>query len=1041
MTNIAFQRLFPSHKISFQTMASRNLPFMSVDDRELTNLFNQAPQYHINFEEILSIFLPFFNVSDADFLELLNKEQYLSANSLLQPNELPTTDLKWVNKNKFSILQSNMQSLPSKLKNTGLQSDITEANLDLILCSEAWTENGNHTDQELHIPGYKFTRQDRLPKQWSTVCYYKEELSVINIDIPNEILSNLPCDILKIAGKGLQTFIICHIYRPHRITDWLQKYSNIIEYLSLNFKQPIIIAGDLNVNTLKDDVSFPFKLTNDMFNFVSHNAKPTRVTQHSKSCIDHIITNDNIINKCDTFIGWSDHFALVAELDISYSKRKQNKEFQFRSMKHFNQDEFIRDLEAVPWHIADTFEDINERFDVFWTLFEDIVNKHAPLKTVNIKDRKEKVWMTPELKSLFIAKKILRRDYVKGKEPKERWDFFNKYVKNEKRNAKRTYLVEKITENKTNPKKLWRILNEELGYKNSKESSCIESDEDAQDFCDHFVNLPEVVKHQLTSQSQDLNLNYEPWERQNINVEESFNFRHITRDTILNYFKKSSKRAVGVDGVGFDILKNAIPVISFPLTKLINQMIENSTFPDALKRSRISPIFKKGDKLDKGNYRPVSILPTLSKLFERILNDQFVEHAESNNLCDPLQSAYRKKHSTNTALLHMVDSWVKNMDNGKITGVLALDLSKAFDCISHNSILTSLKTLFKVNDPALKLFENYLSNRKTCIQSGPYKSQIRNVDDGVPQGSILGPTLFISALNDLKRVLPDLDYHIYADDLTIWTTGTNTKNIVNKLEEISHGIFKYFAGNGLKLNIAKTQFMYIGTSQKLKNSYPEPLNFLGTVVLPDESLKILGLTLDKNLNFQLYINSVINKCIGKLKFLWRSANQLPKEIKILLYNALVVPHLNYCDSVWDKALTVNLKNRLESIQNRGMKFICNKPRDYSSAALRRELKWITLENTRKLHYNSMIWQSVNGCAPSYLNEMFISTGNVHNYGTRERIHVRHQRRSLAIKSFSLRAPIEFNALQPYIRCSSSLGVFKSRMAQSFRTQDGATENL
>ena len=336
--------------------------------------------------------------------------------------------------------------------------------------------------------------------------------------------------------------------------------------------------------------------------------------------------------------------------------------------------------------------------------------------------------------------------------------------------------------------------------------------EEAQEFSEFFTNIPNAINTELQKTAEDLNINIETWERTyNQDQHQKFNFKPVSADEILKFFSKSSKKSVGVDGISYNILKLASPSIAQPLTSLINHMISTSKFPSDLKISKINPIYKKGDKNLKSNYRPISILPSISKLFERILNNQLNNHLETNSLYDNMQSGFRKKHSTNTALLYMVDSWIKNMDSGKITGVLALDLSKAFDCLSHSSISSAFDALLHSSASSTKLITDYLTDHKACVYFNSNRSSLNSINDGVPQGSILGPTLFISALTDIKNILGDINYHIYADDLTIWTSDKDPQKIISRLEEVSQKIFKYFAGNGLKLNIDKTQFMYIGT--------------------------------------------------------------------------------------------------------------------------------------------------------------------------------------------------------------------------------------
>ena len=360
------------------------------------------------------------------------------------------------------------------------------------------------------------------------------------------------------------------------------------------------------------------------------------------------------------------------------------------------------------------------------------------------------------------------------------------------------------------------------------------------------------------------------------------------------------------------------------------------------------------------------------------------------------------------ALTHMTDAWARAMDCGLLTGVLAVDLTKAFDCISHDAILNSLCSTFGLGGSALELVRDYLVDRRAMVVSGPHKSEFGHINTGVPQGSILGPILFITALTKIKDSIPsNMSYHIYADDTTVWISGGDPQEIRLALEQTGRALFECFASMGLKINSAKSQFMFVGGSSLLHRlpDLDEPLQFLNSQLQPQTSLKILGLIVDQTLNFDKHIEQLLKKCTSKIRFLWRTASKLPERCKLMLYSALVSPHLKYCDSVWMMSIRASYRKKLETVHNNGMRFIKDKKRDYSATALRREMNWTSLHNKRVIHYNSMTWMSVHGRAPSYMQEMFTRTDAVHSYNTRERLYVPRRRRAVSSRAFSLQAPL------------------------------------
>lgn len=844
--------------------------------------------------------------------------------------------------------------------------------------------------------------------------------------------NKLPCDIYKIASKGNKTFLLTHFYRPHEQRDWLQHFSDIVEYLSLNYSCPILLSGDFNCNILTTGsmVSSYHELC-QMYGFSHKNRKPTRVTLSTKTCIDHLlVSDDDIVSKCDTYVSCSDHFAVVSELNLRNMKTPSPKYVMARSMKSINQNEFISDLQQAPWGLMDTFEDVNDQLHVFSLLFEEILDKHAPLKKVRLKKSQNKRWFNPEIDRLIKSRDLMRREIARSGTDDGKLSNLKKTIKGKIRSAKTNYFSEKIEEAAGNPKLLWKVLAEATQYNKSK-STCtfVNSNETANEYCNYFVNIPTVVNEELRQFSSRMNIDVPIYQGRERGAP-IFEFSIVAEERVKNFFQTAnSNKATGIDNISMKVWKMASEVVSTPLTKVLNNALISGKFPSKLKHAKITLIHKGGDASDKQNYRPISILPAISKLFERIVSEQLVNHAESNRLFQKFQSAYRRSHSTSTALLQMTDSWARSVDEGNITGILAIDLSKAFDCLGHEAIVGELKTQFGISEAAGNLFTSYLDNRKVVVSEGDHSSDPQFTKSGVPQGSILGPLLFSTALNNIGSVLNGLHFHIYADDLTVWVSSDKPEDIAVRLATIGEELFKFFATRGLKINTKKCQFMYVGSKQRLQREMLSllPLDFLDLVLIPSESLKILGVTIDETLSFKTHIRNVIAKCVGKIKFLWRTASFLPVKHKKMLYNALILPHLTYCDIVWSPNIERGLMRRLESVQNSGVRFILGRDRRCSATFLRTELGWTTLENKFKIHYSSVVWQCLHGRAPQYLKDLLVDTRSVHGYDTRRRLYVQRRRLNIVRLSFYHHAPVEFNKLPENIKHASSLESFRSRM--------------
>ena len=256
-----------------------------------------------------------------------------------------------------------------------------------------------------------------------------------------------------------------------------------------------------------------------------------------------------------------------------------------------------------------------------------------------------------------------------------------------------------------------------------------------------------------------------------------------TEDLVTKQINKLNiKKATGYDGISPKIIKFAQPVITNPIKVLINKSIDQSVFPEKLKAAQVSPLFKKNNSLDKSNYRPISVLPTISKFYERAIFDQLMEFL--NNHFSPLLSAFRSGFGCQTALLRIIEDWKKALDDNKFIAAILMDLSKAFDCLPHNLLMLKLEA-YGLSENSLKLLKSYLENRRQRIKIGNNYSEWDTLIKGVPQGSILGLVLFNVFINDIFHFVQDSTIYNYADDNTLSYSDTNINTVVKTLENDS----------------------------------------------------------------------------------------------------------------------------------------------------------------------------------------------------------------------------------------------------------------
>ncbi len=271
----------------------------------------------------------------------------------------------------------------------------------------------------------------------------------------------------------------------------------------------------------------------------------------------------------------------------------------------------------------------------------------------------------------------------------------------------------------------------------------------------------------------------------------------------------------GLDGISSYILKIAGSVISKGLAKIFNISISTGIFPDSWKTAKVAPIFKEGNKSEMGNYRPISILSTVARVFERLIYDQLSSYMEKNKYLSKYQSGFRKFHSTITSMLKNANDWLINMDKGNYNGVVFFDIKKAFDTVDHEILLCKLHK-YGISGVELDWCKSYLSNRKqSCFLNGE-NSSFKIVECGIPQGSCLGPLLFIIYINDLPNALKNMTPSIFADDTGISVSSNSVLDIQRLLREDISTIQCWMHENKLTLNALKTEFILIASKPRLK---------------------------------------------------------------------------------------------------------------------------------------------------------------------------------------------------------------------------------
>ena len=923
-------------------------------------------------------------------------EEIFNSTTRIQENQLPISleEIK-MNKNEKLIIHYNCRSISNKLDE--VQEIIAEKKPIMLLLTETWL-NDTHPKSYLKIPGYKSIRKDRSEhiKQnygkdggGGIAIIYQEHLK---IKLHNKLNTETDEALWFTAKLNRTNHLYCLIYRPEYIditTGENKIEEKIIEATTINTN--ITILGDLNYNLLNPSGKIlEAKEMLESLNMKQHIDKPTRVQKQKPSLIDHIWTSEQNkeIIETGTVDGISDHAGIYMKLNYQHEKKETT--ITCRSYKKYSKEklceDFTNNLQETTFNEEIRNEDVDKAMESFMHAIKKAADENAPFKTFKRKedDNSHVPWFTQELRELIKKRNNLLKLYqlYHNSEDKITIKKWRNQINYMKKSLKKTYYTNKLYEYKGKPKDIWKVLKDATGNHEEKEN--IEPEDMDQNKANHFNNYFATIGKKLQEK-----LGIASTEPDLMNsTHEGFSFHEENEETISKLIDKiRTDVATGYCTISARILKDAKPVILAPLTQLVNITFKTSTFPQKMKTAIVKALFKnKGTEEDPQFYRPLSILSVLSKIFERAATDQIVEYMETLNLLFENQHAYRKHHSTSTSLTQLSEYIHKEMEKGNLIGIASLDLSKAFDTIDHNILIRKLEELH-FNKEAIIWIKSYLTNRNQRTKFTNYMSEEEIVQAGVPQGSILGPILFIIFTHDFQKELnqPNIQITAYADDTQLIASGKTYTEIKKKLEEAITEAANWYTKNSLCINAGKSEILVIGTSRKL-NKLGKPPNLQvkeGNEVKElevQDHIKILGVYIDKHMNWSKQVDHVKRKAYLATKNMLRVKEFLPTEARRKLYDSMITPHFNYCDIVWN-GCTKQKAQELQRIQNMAAKAILNRKETSSSQALA-ELKLLPLQQKREIHTAVMVYKTLQGRAPNPQIQEIRNRLPNHQYTTR-----------------------------------------------------------
>ncbi|KAI5739515.1 hypothetical protein M8J77_020172 [Diaphorina citri] len=687
------------------------------------------------------------------------------------------------------------------------------------------------------------------------------------------------------------------------------------------------------------------------------------------------------------------------------------------------------DFSRVDWNTLYEMQSVNEKVGFFSQIIHNLSEKHAPLKQCRVK-RPPAPWLTDDIRACMKARDRAHVKFRKNKASSdwERYRSLRNKCNRLCRDARTSHIAQNVS--KGTPSSIWSFLNG-LGV-GGEQGSAQDCTANLDELNTHFTTSPVQVDN-TTKVSTLQRISSLP--KPNCSP---FVFGEVTPKEVSDALSSIKSNATGDDGISLKFIKlfscSVVPI----LAHIYNSSLTSGEFPCKWKSSLVTPIPKVKSPSSVNDYRPISILPALSKVFERLVFAQLNKYLLQNSLLNPLQSGFRAGHSTSSALIKVTDDIRVAMDQRRLTILLLLDFSKAFDSVDHDILIARLSSM-NLSQNALTWFRSYLDQRRQCVKGNGCTSSWLNCSSGVPQGSVLGPLLFSLFINSITSSIT-CKCHLYADDLQLYVhfSVAGYLDAVNQMNVNLESLRIWVKNHGILPNPRKFQAIVIGSSPLLSQiDLSSGILHFDNVPIPySDQVKNLGVIMDKHLSWNSHINNISKKCNYSFHSLRILRRILPFGVRKMLCTALIMPIIEYADTVYLN-ITQELKVKVQRLQNSCVRYVFGLRKYDHVTMCRLSLGWMTVEQRRDIHILLLLWRVLNTGTPEYLSSMFTPLSqHVHDTRSGEEtlLVVPRHRTNFFADSFAVQAVKRWNSLPGHIRTSVHPSVFRRLLLEHFENQ-------
>jgi len=909
------------------------------------------------------------------------------------------------NSNNFSVFSLNIRSLTGKLNE--FHELISELNhhdfkFSVVSIQEIW-------DIPIHlntdIPGYKplifKTRKSSEYNKnnigggvgcWVRDIYEHETIDKISY-FEDKLFESL---FIKIKTGKKNFKIIGNIYRPpgSNLTVFLDKLHEILDIISsdqlLSKAEEVILMGDFNINLLNhDNHAGASNYLNTLLNFgqLPLITLPSRVTDHSFSLIDHVSSNtkDKFIESGLVYSSLSDHYPVFCIKNVKTAKSS----FQDKYKRKINEKTiaiFKDNLNNVDWSSVNNQLNPSLAFNTFENTLSECFKKSFPLVKANLSKKKSPVepWMTAAMLVSRKNKNKLESKSIKSPTPENinNYKNFKRVYRSILRKAKNSYYQDQFSIYSKNIKQTWNVLKKVLKSNSSKteipdlfvsEGKAFSGlNEITEGFNDFFVNVGPKLASSIPSTNKTFS------EYLSNPIEQNFIFANVTPETIFETLSLlKSKISCGKDNISTKLLKDIMPNVISPVVYLFNLSLKTGFIPDSFKCAKVIPIFKSGATCDFTNYRPISLLSSFSKLLEKLVSRQMFRFIDKYNIIYSHQYGFRPKHDTSHPLLQFLDKIYQGLkkDESEYTLGVFLDLKKAFDTVDFDILLEKLNH-YGFRGITNEWFRNYLTNRTQYVSLGEFESSLKKIICGVPQGSVLGPILFLLYINDLPNCTTFFT-SLFADDTGFLKSSSNLQQLFSSANIELLKAACWFQANKLTLNVSKTKFILFRKKNMPFDDHQHKLKIGDEIIeriglgCKEKYFKFVGVRFDEFLNWNFQLDHISAKISSAIFALRNVKHILPLRIRKLIYESLIKSHLEYGILSWGPSVN-NKLGKLSTLQKKALRVLADKGYAAHTDPLFLKLEILKIKDMIKFNSAIFMFKYMNGKLPLSFNGMFIA---------------------------------------------------------------------